>query len=194
MPMKWTRRQLEGIIAIAACLAVFTAVGFLLRYIPPAERTPPWGDERSGPIITELTGTVGEPGIYFMPEGATIAELLRAAHVPGDERFHREFLSSRLERGMRVTTGSGDLLAVGEMSAGKKLLFDLPLDVNKATHDDLLLVPGIGESIARRIIDWRQTYGKFTCIEELTCLPGIKEKKLSILRQYLVVQDVNTER
>jgi competence ComEA-like helix-hairpin-helix protein len=187
--MMWTRRQLEGAIAIAACLAALITADSLLHGIPPVDRTPVQGDERSGSIITELAETTGVVGVYFMPEGTTVADLLHTAHMPVDERLPRKVLSLRLKPGMRVTAGSGDYLAVGEMKAGTKVLFGLPLDLNTATYDDLLLLPGIGESMAWRIIDRRQTYGNFTCIEDLTRLQGIKEKKLSILRKYLIVHD-----
>ncbi len=191
--MKWTRLQLEGAIAIAAVLAVLTAAGSLLRCIPPADVTPPWGDERSGPVVTELVAASGGGKIYFMPAGATVADLLSAAHIPRPDCFDQTVIDAALYPGIRVTTGSGDHLDVGEMGAGHKLLFGLPLDVNTATYGDLLLLPGIGEKLALRIIEWRRTHGNFQHIDELTGIQGIKEKRLTVLSRYLVVSDTKTK-
>lgn len=191
--MKWTRRQLEGTIAIAAVLAVLTAAGSLLRCIPPADVTPPWGNERSGPVVTEVAAASGSGKIYFMPAGATVADLLRAARIPRPDRFDHSVVNAALYPGIRMRTGSGAHLEVGEMSAGHKLLFGLPLDVNTATYGDLLLLPGIGEKLALRIIEWRRTHGNFKHIDELTGIQGIKEKRLPLLSRYLVVNDTKTK-
>ena len=64
----------------------------------------------------------------------------------------------------------------------------LVLNLNMATVEQLQRLPGVGPSLARRIVDFRQKKGGFKRIEELLAVPGISEKKWQTLRQYLVLK------
>ena len=59
------------------------------------------------------------------------------------------------------------------------------LDLNRASLDDLVGVPGIGPRMAQAIIDLRSKTGSFKRIEELLGVSGIKEKKLASIAVYL---------
>ena len=61
------------------------------------------------------------------------------------------------------------------------------LDLNRASRDDLVGVPGIGPRTAQAIVDLRAKKGSFTKLEELLEVRGIKEKKLATISAYLVV-------
>lgn len=50
------------------------------------------------------------------------------------------------------------------------------IDLNTATHEELVALPYIGEYTARRIIEYRETHGPFRAVEELKRVTGIKEK------------------
>jgi len=53
-----------------------------------------------------------------------------------------------------------------------------PIDINTATAAQLQTLPGIGEVIAQRIIDYRETNGPFSSVGELIKVKGIGEKRL----------------
>lgn len=63
------------------------------------------------------------------------------------------------------------------------------LDLNRATKEDLMTLPGIGEVLAQRIIDYRTQHGKFQSVEELDAVEGIGEKRLNELENYVTVED-----
>ena len=48
-----------------------------------------------------------------------------------------------------------------------------PIDVNRATLDDLISLPGIGPALAQRIIDYRSEHGPFQSVDELERVSGI---------------------
>jgi len=53
-----------------------------------------------------------------------------------------------------------------------------PIDINTADALCLATLPGIGEVIAQRIIDYREKHGPFQSVGELTKVEGIGQKKL----------------
>ena len=50
---------------------------------------------------------------------------------------------------------------------------ELPIDVNSATEQELIFLPGIGQSKAKAIIEYRQKNGPFRTLSELERIPGI---------------------
>ena len=61
------------------------------------------------------------------------------------------------------------------------------IDINTATVQQLQLLPGIGETLAQRIIDYRDQNGSFSTIEELKNVSGIGEKKLDSIKDFIKV-------
>jgi competence protein ComEA len=75
------------------------------------------------------------------------------------------------------------------MDAAKRVSLGLRLDINRATETELMLVSGIGEATAKKIIELRARLGRFSTIEQLMSIRGIKEKKLANFRKYLYVEN-----
>ena len=66
------------------------------------------------------------------------------------------------------------------------------INVNQADWVTLSLVPGVGEKLARRIVEKRQERGgKFESLDDLKEVPGIGEKMLEKLHPYLSLGDPN---
>ncbi len=63
------------------------------------------------------------------------------------------------------------------------------IDINKATVDDLQKLPGIGPSLAKQIVVYRQKNGPFRRVEDLMVIKGIGIKKWKAIRPYVKVGD-----
>lgn len=61
------------------------------------------------------------------------------------------------------------------------------IDINTATAAQLDLLPGVGPSIAQRIIDYREKKGRFSRPEDLVAVPGIGEKTFAQMQPYVTV-------
>jgi len=63
-----------------------------------------------------------------------------------------------------------------------------PVDINTADAAELQKVPGIGEALARRIVEFREANGRFEKVDDLLNVRGIGVTSLEKLRPYLVVK------
>ena len=68
---------------------------------------------------------------------------------------------------------------------------DLLININTASKTELTLLPGIGESRAQDIINYRNEYGRFTSAEDLLKIKGIGEATLEKLRPYIVFDNTD---
>lgn len=72
-------------------------------------------------------------------------------------------------------------------STTEKNIVNYPLDINFATYDELVTLPGIGEDKAKNIINHRQTKGYFYSIEEIMLVDGIGQKTFDEIKSKIIV-------
>lgn len=63
-----------------------------------------------------------------------------------------------------------------------------PVDLNSADKETLMTLPGIGEALAGRIVEYRESFGGFESVEELTQVSGIGSGKLDAIRELITVR------
>ncbi|MGH9787068.1 MAG: ComEA family DNA-binding protein [Candidatus Acidiferrales bacterium] len=68
-----------------------------------------------------------------------------------------------------------------------------PVNINTATVEELAKLPGVGKSIAQRIVNHREKSGKFRNVEELLVIRGISRKKLEQLRPLITTEAEEAE-
>jgi competence protein ComEA len=92
---------------------------------------------------------------------------------------------------LKIDAASARRVSLTMIDNSQKLALGMPIDLNRATEEDLLLIPGIGEATAKKILEFKSKKICFTKIEEMMEIKGIKEKKLAKLRLYLYVNNIN---
>jgi competence protein ComEA len=61
------------------------------------------------------------------------------------------------------------------------------VDLNRATAADFDQLPGVGPVLAKRIMDYRKSVGRFHVVEDLRAVKGIGAKKLDQLKPFVTV-------
>lgn len=73
--------------------------------------------------------------------------------------------------------------------SASELLFFRPMDINSASFEELILLPGIGEVTARGIVQFRQSLGFLLSVEELDTIDSpLSPKLLGAIGPYLGVE------
>ena len=177
-------------------------------YSPPS---PPPSEGFVKEVAVEVSGEVLNPGIYLFQNPPTLREAIeRAGGLKETAQLDTVSSSTFLETGTLLTVGkespqippSPSLLKggqggikhdeikirIGRMAANKLIVFSIPLDLNRVSIEDLCLIPGIGESLAQKIITYRERRRGFRSVEELKNVNGIGEKKFQSFKSYFVIQ------
>lgn len=77
-------------------------------------------------------------------------------------------------------------LSLGEVNL---LLEDaLKVDINSSTKEELTNIPGVGEVLAARIVEYRDANGPFYSAQDLLQVEGIGPKKLEKIKEYISVE------
>ncbi|PLX98604.1 MAG: hypothetical protein C0624_14300 [Desulfuromonas sp.] len=80
------------------------------------------------------------------------------------------------------------LMAANSQVATQSALNVSKIDINSAGVAELQEIPGIGTTLAQRIIDYRKKHGTFKSANELTAIRGIGEKSLDKLRPWVAIK------
>lgn len=131
-------------------------------------------------IYVEIVGEVIHPGVYQIAEDATIRDLIYAAGgVTVDCDLSKILWNTPLLEGAVIYIPSHD---DGMPSDNSGLI-----NINTADLETLVTLPGIGDILGQRIIDYRAEYGSFLCIEDIMNVSGIKESVYEQIKDLIAV-------
>ena len=148
-----------------------------------ANRVVPYVDKDKGTVAVEWVANGEKQGIFYVSPKETVAAFLERFSFRGKTRE-----TVYVEDGMSIHTGPDSVVVVQDMDPPTKLALGILLNIHSLTPAQLMLIPGIGPKTADRIYFFLQAEGCIHDLEELTLIPGIKEKKIAAMRQYLMVK------
>ncbi|HET6374235.1 MAG TPA: helix-hairpin-helix domain-containing protein [Candidatus Polarisedimenticolia bacterium] len=99
-------------------------------------------------------------------------------------------LAGRILLALLVTLATGSLRAPAAAPAGAaepRAESTAAIDINSASVEELMSVPGIGQAIAQRIVEFREKNGPYKTVEDLLKVQGIGEKSLAKISARLTV-------
>lgn len=134
-----------------------------------------------------VSGAVVHPGMYHLSPGARIADAIAAAGgLTADADPGRlPNLAARVHDGHQVNVPFRRTTASGGASLSSRL------DINAATLDELLAVPGMPLGLPQAIVDYRGRFGPFRSLTDLRLMLGVDGPTVTGLRPYLRVVPVS---
>lgn len=140
-----------------------------------------------------ICGEVVNPGIYEVEQGTILNDVvLLAGGFTEDAALDHLDLVYVFNDNMSVyipseeTLSEGDSVILRNVSASGGTEEQTLVNINTATKEELITLPGVGESTARAIIDYRQDH-LFERPEDLMNVSGIGEAKYARLRDHIRV-------
>jgi competence protein ComEA len=144
-------------------------------------------------LVVEIVGAVPKPGVYRLPPGSRVADLVQMAGGYGPrvdtERAERELnLAATVKDGEHIRVPSRDDAAAASLTPGG----EGPsrggglIDLNTATQAELEELPGVGPATAEKIIAAREE-APFAAVDELRSRGVLGEKTFEKLRALVTV-------
>jgi competence protein ComEA len=154
---------------------------------PPPSSVTPSSAPAAALVVVQAAGAVQHPGLYRLPPGARVDDLVTAAGgFASGADADRINLAAPLVDGQKIYVPRvGEPLpndAANGGSAGAASAPAQPLDLNQATLQQLDELPGIGPATAQAILDYRAQHGQFRSVDDLLNVRGIGDAKLEQVR------------
>ncbi len=140
-------------------------------------------------LTVHVAGAVTSPGLYRLEEGSRVADALdRAGGPTPDAALDNLNLAARLNDGQKVMVATkGPAVPQGGTSAPSGPAPGALVNINTAGSGELESLPGVGPSLAARIIRYRDENGQFSSVDELDEVEGIGTKRLDSLRELVTI-------
>lgn len=151
-------------------------------------------------IIIHITGAVNKEGVYTLKENSRISDAINSAEgLRADADTSKINLAYPLEDGMKINVPSVNDQNKNEIETyitnemitkenKEESDTNKKININTATKEELDTLPGIGESTAQKIINYRKENGKFSNIEEIKEVSGIGESKFENIKELICCQ------
>lgn len=142
-------------------------------------------------IVVDIKGAVKAPKEYELKAGSRVRDLIEIAGGLTPEADEEKIYFSKIledEQCIKIYKIGEEVLdseieAEGQQENGTAAVdSNGKININKATVDELMTIPGIGQVKAQSIVDYRNENGKFNSVDELTNITGIGVKTLEKLR------------
>ena len=133
-------------------------------------------------IFVDIDGAVINPGVYELIEGSRVNDAINQAGG-----LKEKAITQNLNKARKLVDGEKIYIYIeGEMEIITSDDNDVLININTASADVLMSLPGIGEVYAKRIVEYRNTK-KFSSIEEIKNIQGIGDKTFEKLKELITV-------
>ena len=166
-----------------------------------------------GRIVVHVSGAVNNEGVFDLEENARVADAVEAAGGVTENAYMKDVnLAEPLEDGMKVyiptkeevekqnqgestnyisgTSSSNNTSSSTQRSVASKTGINnnnSKVNINTASIEELDTLPGIGETTANKIINYRNENGKFKSIEEIKEVSGIGDSKYEQIKDLIEI-------
>ncbi|HOH70279.1 MAG TPA: DUF655 domain-containing protein [Sedimentibacter sp.] len=131
-------------------------------------------------IYVDMDGAVVNPGVYGLIEGSRVIDAINMAGGLTEKAF-----TQNLNKARKLVDGE-KIFINEEGEAADVFIDDKLININTASENSLMSLPGIGEVYAKRIIEYRNAK-RFNSIEEIKNIQGIGDKTFDKLKDLITI-------
>jgi competence protein ComEA len=194
-----SRGELVGLVALLAVTLGGAGLWYVRSLPRPVEvAAAPSGGTASAPasaspspevvVLVDVAGWVRRPGVYEFTEGARVIDAIDAAGGARSGAVLEALnLAAPLTDGTQILVPREGQEGVAPAPVTGGAVAGGLVNVNSAIATELEELPGIGEVIAQRIIDYRTENGPFATVDELLDVSGIGDAILESIRELVTV-------
>lgn len=146
-----------------------------------------------GDIFVDIDGAVKNPGVYKVSEGTRLFQVIDlAGGLTEDASTDSLNRAEAVYDGQKITVYSSDMGGAysGEGDSSMKSESGITggkVNINTADSVTLQTIPGIGPSKAARIIEYRDSQGRFKKIDDIKNVTGIGDMTFENIKEYITV-------
>ena len=175
---------------------------------PYTEQETEGADRESRTICVFVCGAVVNEGVYELPKGSRVIDAVNAAggySEEADKNYVNQALyvtdterveiptSEETEELRKAGYTAGGAECVSEAEEGSERPADRSsssgrININTAGRDELMTLPGIGENKASKIIEYRESHGRFGAAEEIMNVSGIGSSVYDKMKDHITVE------
>lgn len=143
-------------------------------------------------VMVYVCGAVKKPGVFSLLEGSRVNDALQLAGGFSEKadkvniNLAEQIMDGQqiiiYEKGTAVNQSIASGTAKAKGISAPTAPAGLPVSINNGSQEALMLLDGIGEKTAQKIMDYRKAQGGFKTIEELKNVPGIGDKKFEQIK------------
>ena len=153
-------------------------------------------------VVVHIIGEVNNPGVVTLPEGSRIIDAINKAGGKTEEadlskinlayivedgtQIYIPRINENLNQVNLITDGAGIGVIINDSNLEENEV-EVKVNINTANKEKLETLPGIGETTAQKIIDYRESNGKFKTIEDIKNVSGIGDAKFESLKDKITV-------
>lgn len=153
-------------------------------------------------IYVHVIGEVNNPGLVMLTEGSRISDAINyAGGLTNNADIEKVNLAYVVEDGQKIIIpninakqdNNGEKEELISSNAGLNVIEETTVskgkvNINTASQTELETIEGIGPSLANKIIQYRNTNGRFKSIEDLKNVPGIGESKFESMKSSVIAK------
>ena len=206
----FTKKERIAILIVVFIITISSSFKFLMgKMLKPANLTMEldsigeidWAEEEitfneddNGEIMVHISGQVYKPGIIVLESGKRLIDATElAGGLKIDADLDRINLAKKLSDEEKIYIPkigeevSQEIETVSMGSTGEVTGGAGKININTCSKEELIKLPGIGEVIAGRIIEYREN-NSFKNIDDIKSVSGIGDKKFEAIQELIIVK------
>ena len=153
-------------------------------------------------VVVHVIGEVNNPGVITLDDGSRIIDAINLAGGKTEEadlskinlayviedgtQIYIPRINENLNEVELISSDAGKGVIINSESIEREKV-ETKVNINTANKEKLMTLPGVGETTAQKIVEYREQNGKFKKIEELQNVNGIGESKYNSLKDKIIV-------